>query len=1055
MLETGFESNQAHNLTGEPLLPSAESRLQRLEQERALLDDLATMISQQLDLNALARSLSAQLKLLIPFDLLFISQFQGDNLRVIASDCPPDVEERLLFKPLSDMKLIRLLVESRQSYLCNGYANPQPDAGADIRTNARTSAFINVPLQIEGQVVGLLHLDAYQPHVFDNEQLQLAQSVAAHIAGAVRQMQLLQQSHDAAERLSELIGQIDAVVWEIDPLSQRYTFVSPRIESWLGYSASEWMNDVSINIERFVHPEDRARLAQSSPHLIAPGQPMAQEFRLLAANGTEVWVQEKVTVQYHEQQILRLHGVMIDITERKRREEESALLAQLTHAINAQSDLKSLVHELRKRLQTLMPCDVLFVSQWQDEEATILAIDPPQHPKSNQLSWKLENWQNEGMKLWQSLRRGEAIVDNDWYPRRLKTNNDEFGPTRAYINVPLISNGQLMGILHIDSTRPYVYTDEHLRLAQLIGQEVSIAVRQAILIEQAQRSAAEMRQNNAILRATQEAAAHGICLMNEQGAVVSYNRRFADLWRVSPQRLAELQRQQQVFAHLLSLLQEPDELLETVNYLLEHTEDSSRNEILLLDGRTFEHFSAPAVAPDGRTYGRVWSFSDITERKLAQQRLEHQAFHDPLTQLPNRALFMQNLTSALARAQRSLQTVAVLFLDLDRFKVVNDSLGHETGDQLLVEAAQRLRGCLRPGDLAARFGGDEFTVLLEGIEEPEMATRVAERIAVALSTPFDLGGHEVMTTASVGIVMSPQGDDRAEDLLRDADVAMYRAKSKGRARYEIFDAAMSARAFERLKTEVDLRQGIKREQLCLHFQPIVDLISGRMVGAEALVRWQHPERGLIFPDSFIGLAEESDLIFALGRWVLHSACAQARIWTRQLSCDAPFSISVNLSARQFQQPNLTEQVAAALYASGLEARRLNLEITESVMLEGGGAHQKSLQALKDLDVQLSIDDFGTGYSSLSYLLRFPLDTLKIDKSFVQRALENKRDAAIVRAVHDLSQAVGMKVVAEGIETAQLLQQLRTLGCDFGQGYFFAKPLPAADFTQLLASNPHW
>ena len=416
---------------------------------------------------------------------------------------------------------------------------------------------------------------------------------------------------------------------------------------------------------------------------------------------------------------------------------------------------------------------------------------------------------------------------------------------------------------------------------------------------------------------------------------------------------------------------------------------------------------------------------------------------------------MQNLTRALARAQRSLQTVAVLFLDLDRFKIVNDSLGHETGDQLLIEAAQRLRDCLRPGDLAARFGGDEFTVLLEGIEQPEMATRVAERIAIALSVPFELGGHEVMLTASVGIVMSPQGGDRAEDLLRDADVAMYRAKSKGRARYEIFDAEMSARAFERLKTEVDLRQGIKREQLRLHFQPIIDLASGRIMGAEALVRWQHPERGLIFPDNFIALAEESDLIFALGQWVLHSACAQARLWTRQFSCDTPFSISVNLSARQFQQPNLTEQISAALHASGLEAQRLNLEITESVMLEGGGTHQKSLQALKDLGVRLAIDDFGTGFSSLSYLLRFPLDTLKIDKSFMQSALENQRDAAIVRAVHDLAQAVGMKVVAEGIETAPLLQQLRALGCDAGQGYFFAKPLPVAEFTQLLERNPHW
>ncbi len=1048
-------------------LPGEDTHLQRLEQERLVLDNLATMMSEQFDLNAMAHALSAQLQRLIPFDLLFISQFQDGKMKVIASDASTDEAESIVFGPEGDIEMARTLVAKQESWLCNSYGeadekeNPDADTNSKIVTevhnNTRTRAFINVPLQIEGQAIGLLHLDSYRPHVFHDEHLRLAESVASHLAGAVRQMQLLEQARASHERLSELIGQIDAVVWEIDPFTHRYTFVSPRIEQWLGYPASEWINQVSVNVERFVHPEDRAHLAQNEPQFIAPGQTMTQEFRLLAADGRQVWVQEKVTVQFRESELLRLHGVMLDITERKRHEEASRLLAQLAHAINAQSDLKSLVHELRKQLQNLMPCDVLFVSQWHNEAATILAIDPPQHPKANQRSWSLQAWEAHGFEFWQALQRGETISDNDWnsYHPAIEYSNDEFGPIHAYINVPLISNGQLMGVLHIDSQRPHVYTDEHVRLAQLIGQEVTIAVNQAILIEQTQRSAEEMRQSNAILMATQEASSDGMCLIDEQGTIVSYNQRFSDLWRISPAQIEKLHGQQQLFAHFLALLLEPNEFLDTINYLFEHPDASTRDEVMLKDGRTLARFSAPAIGSDGCAYGRVWNFSDITERKLAQQRLEHQAFHDPLTSLPNRALFMQNLARALARAQRSLQTVAVLFLDLDRFKVVNDSLGHETGDQLLIEAAERLRDCLRPGDLAARFGGDEFTVLLEGVEQPELATRVAERIAMALSKPFELGGHEVMTTASVGIVMSEKGGDRAEDLLRDADVAMYRAKSKGRARYEIFDAAMSARAFERLKTEVDLRQGIKRDQLCLHFQPIVNLGSGRIIGAEALVRWQHPEKGLIFPDNFIGLAEESDLIFALGSWVLQKACEQTRIWTRDLSPNDTFAISVNLSARQFQQSDMVAQVAKAINFSGIEAHRLNLEITESVMIEGDGTHQKSLQALKDLGVMLAIDDFGTGYSSLSYLLRFPLDTVKIDKSFVQRALENERDSAIVRAVHDLSQAVGMKVVAEGIETASLLQQLRALGCDAGQGYFFSKPLPAEEFFQLLVSNPQW
>jgi diguanylate cyclase (GGDEF)-like protein len=467
------------------------------------------------------------------------------------------------------------------------------------------------------------------------------------------------------------------------------------------------------------------------------------------------------------------------------------------------------------------------------------------------------------------------------------------------------------------------------------------------------------------------------------------------------------------------------------------------------------------VAPGGKTHGRVWSFSDITERKQTERQLRHQAFHDPLTGLPNRAFFMDTLGRVLRRALRTEETSAVLFLDLDRFKIINDSLGHETGDQLLVEASRRLKNCLRPGDLAARFGGDEFTVLLEHVDSITDATHVAERIAEVLSTPFDLGGHEMYTTTSVGIVLSNKGGDRAEDLLRDADVAMYRAKSKGRARYEIFDSEMSAQAFERLRIEIDLRHALKRDQLRLFYQPLVELSSGRIVGAEALVRWQHPERGLVFPGDFIELAEESGIIFALGGWVLRHACEQAREWSAKYFSqpEQKFHVSVNISPKQFHGINLAEEVGRILNESALEPARLNLEITESVMLSGGSLVLKVLSSLRKLGVRLSIDDFGTGFSSLAYLKQFPLDTLKIDRSFISgpddAPDEQSQNMAIVQAVYGLGLALGMNVVAEGVETSEQLESLRSLGCDIGQGYFFARPLPPNEFEELLKSGRVW
>jgi diguanylate cyclase (GGDEF)-like protein len=407
----------------------------------------------------------------------------------------------------------------------------------------------------------------------------------------------------------------------------------------------------------------------------------------------------------------------------------------------------------------------------------------------------------------------------------------------------------------------------------------------------------------------------------------------------------------------------------------------------------------------------------------------HQALHDSLTGLPNRALFLDRLAHALARRGTGGGEVSVLFCDLDRFKTINDSLGHEAGDELLISVAQRVLGCLRGSDTAARLGGDEFVVLLEDVLSTGEAIAVADRITDAFRTPFSIVGREVYVSASIGIV---RGHTAAEELLRNADVAMYRAKAEGSGRYAVFEPSMRAEVLERLELEADLRRAQERGELEVHYQPIVALVDGELAGFEALARWRHPRRGLVPPPAFIPVAEESDLIHDLGRFVLETACRQAAQWDAR-------AITVNLSGRQLERADLVDQVAAALDDSGLEPNRLVLEITETVLMHDTEATIERLAALKRLGVRLAVDDFGTGYSSLRYLSRFPIDLLKMAKPFVD-GVSTPQGAALARTIVDLGASLGLAIIAEGIEQGVQLAQLRRLGCQYGQGYLFARPL---------------
>ncbi len=446
---------------------------------------------------------------------------------------------------------------------------------------------------------------------------------------------------------------------------------------------------------------------------------------------------------------------------------------------------------------------------------------------------------------------------------------------------------------------------------------------------------------------------------------------------------------------------------------------------------------------------------DITGRRAVEEQLRHEALHDALTGLPNRLLFMERLARALLHARRRQDyQFAVLFLDLDRFKVVNDGLGHHVGDDLLVAVAARLQGCMREGDTVSRFGGDEFAVLMDGISGVEAAIKAAERIQAAIAAPVLLGGYEVFTSASIGVALSSAAYGRPEYLLRNADMAMYRAKSGGMGRCELFDRAMHATALLRLQTETDLRRALEREELRVFYQPIVCMETGRISGMEALVRWMHPDRGWIFPLDFVPAAEETGMIHVLGRWVLREATRQMREWQDAIP-GRRLSVSVNLSVKQFAQADLVEQVSAALADADLDPRRLKLEVTESFIVDNLEAAAATLGRLKALGIQVYMDDFGTGYSSLASLHRLPIDALKVDRSFVSRMVAEGDAALLVRTIAALARNLDLTIVAEGVETREQLDELRALGCELAQGYLFSPPLDAAAMAELLARDPVW
>ena len=568
---------------------------------------------------------------------------------------------------------------------------------------------------------------------------------------------------------------------------------------------------------------------------------------------------------------------------------------------------------------------------------------------------------------------------------------------------------------------------------------------------------AELKKTLSLLNATIESTRDGILVVDLTGKIISFNKKFADIWHI-PSHILDSLDDSAVLGFVSDQLQDPDGFIKKVQELYAQPDAEISDVLQFKDGRIFERYSRPQRI-EGECVGRVWSFHDITTRKRAEEQIAKMAYFDVLTSLPNRYLFKDRLNQAILYAEKYKKLLAIIYLDLDDFKRINDTFGHNFGDKFLQAVSDRLEKKIRRIDTLsrieednlettiARLGGDEFTILLREIKETKDASRVAQRIVDLFSQPFYIENRVIFISTSIGISLYPNDGKDVDTLLKNADTAMYHAKEKGRNHYQFFSEHMNIEALERFSLENSLSSTIDKEDFQLYYQPQYDSSTDKIIGVEALIRWMHPDRGMILPDTFIPIAEESGLIIKIGNWVLKTACKQNRAW--QLAGFPPIYVTVNISGMQFKQKNFAESIAQTLLDTDLEPQYLELELTESILMEPTDTTFDTLNELKATGVRLAIDDFGRGYSSLGYLKRLPIDTLKIDRSFVRDIVSNSDDRAIIKAVISLARTLNLRVIAEGVETHEQLTYLREQGSDGIQGFLLGKPMTPDSFRQLL------
>ncbi|PSB04074.1 EAL domain-containing response regulator [Merismopedia glauca] len=612
------------------------------------------------------------------------------------------------------------------------------------------------------------------------------------------------------------------------------------------------------------------------------------------------------------------------------------------------------------------------------------------------------------------------------------------------INVDDVAKAVNSGNLYRYIAKPWDETDLILTVKEALrryAQEQQLTAQ-----SQALRQANEdLEKSLSLLRATLESTADGILVVDSLGNVTHFNQKLLDIWGMMDE-VALNGHKNQVLAAIEQQLPDSDPFNHKIREWEQPCSLESYDILTLKNGKIIECYSQIQCL-GSQNVGRVWSFQDITERRQTEEIIHYQAHHDCLTGLPNRKQFNERLSQLLAYAHQRQEPLGVLFIDLDHFKVVNDTLGHVLGDRLLQQVVDRLNQCCRSEDMIARWGGDEFTMALPHIHSREDATAIAQRILEALHPSFELEEHQIRISSSIGISIYPEDGSDADTLLKNADTALYQAKELGRNDYQHYAQALNSQSTQRLALENSLYQALERRELLVYYQPQLDSTTGEITHMEALVRWQHPQLGFISPEVFIPLAEQNGLIIQIGKWVLQTACTQAKAW--QVMGMPPMTIAVNLSPRQLKHRQLLQTIKHTLTEIGLEPHYLELEITESATLQDVDSTRSILTDLQSMGISIALDDFGTGYSSLSYLKQFPFHSLKIDQSFVRDLLTNHQDVAIVEALLALGRGLNIRVIAEGVETVELKNLLETLGCYYMQGYYFSRPLPSEEATKVL------
>ena len=812
----------------------------------------------------------------------------------------------------------------------------------------------------------------------------------------------------------------------------RIVFANPSALRILGASREEdLIGRAAID---FVHPDYVAVVRQRWEALHRGESVPFLEEKLLRLDGTPVEVESQAMPFVHHDRAA-VQVVVRDISRRKRAETLQRALYRIAEISSSVQDMPGFYASVHQIVGELMYARNFYLALY-DEAARALSFEyfvdevdpaPPEIKAGKTLTEYV-------------LRTGAPLLASPAVFDRLVASGEVEvvgAPSVDWLGVPLMRGDSALGVLVVQSySESARYTEEDRDILTFVSQHVAAALDR-------RRGSEALRESEARFRTLAETAPCAIFIYQGEGfryanpaaaSITGYTRddlRTISFWDLVHPDFREALRERALAR------QRGESVPSRYEFKIERRDGDDR----WLDS------SVSSVEFGGRPAVLGIAF-DVTERKRAEEQIKSLAYHDVLTGLPNRLLFNDRLNVAVAQAHRQQQRLGILFLDLDRFKVINDSLGHSLGDRLLQAVAERLEAGVREGDTVARLGGDEFILLLPGIARAEDIAKVAEKILDSLRLPFRLEGRDLFVTASIGLSLYPEDGLDGETLVKNADIAMYRAKEQGRDNYQLYTHAMNERAVERLALESSLRKALAHGELLLHYQPLLDLSTGRVHGVEALLRWEHPESGIVYPGEFMHLAEVTSLILPIGVWTLRTACAQVKRW--QEEGHPHLCVAVNLSARQFQQPEVVDHVKRALRETGLSARSLDLEITESHAMQNAEATIHTLRELKALGVRISIDDFGIGYSSLSYLKRLPIDTLKIDQSFVRDITSDPDDAAIATAIIALAHTLKLRVVAEGVENQQQLEFLSTRQCDRMQGFLFSHPLPAAACGEFLA-----